>query len=68
MPGLEVLTYRVFWSDEDREYVGLCNELPGLSWLASTEAAALRGIKRVAREAREWLESEDDGDQSSRSR
>jgi predicted HicB family RNase H-like nuclease len=37
-------TYRVTWSDEDQEYVGLCAEFPSLSWLANTPEAALRGI------------------------
>jgi len=27
-------TYRVTWSVDDDEYVGLCAELPSLSWLA----------------------------------
>ena len=40
-------TYRVTWSEEDSEYVGLCAEFPSLSWLASTQEAALRGIRRV---------------------
>ena len=44
-------TYRVIWSDEDREYVGLCAELPSLSWLEKSQAAALRGIVQVATEA-----------------
>ncbi|PJA42533.1 MAG: toxin-antitoxin system HicB family antitoxin, partial [Lysobacterales bacterium CG_4_9_14_3_um_filter_62_6] len=26
-------TYRVIWSDEDVEFVGLCAEFPSLSWL-----------------------------------
>jgi predicted RNase H-like HicB family nuclease len=34
-------TYRVTWSEEDSEYVGLCAEFPGLSWLAETPEAAL---------------------------
>ena len=33
-------TYRVTWSEEDHEHVGLCAELPSLSWLASTPEAA----------------------------
>ncbi|HEX7602648.1 MAG TPA: toxin-antitoxin system HicB family antitoxin [Polyangiaceae bacterium] len=37
-------TYRVTWSDEDREHVGLCAEFPSLSWLAKTKEQALRGI------------------------
>jgi predicted HicB family RNase H-like nuclease len=43
-------TYRITWSDEDREYVGLCAEFPSLSWLDSTPEAALRGIRSVVSE------------------
>jgi predicted HicB family RNase H-like nuclease len=44
-------TYRVTWSDEDGEYVGLCAEFPSLSWLAGNQEAALRGIRNVVAEA-----------------
>ncbi len=44
-------TYRVTWSQEDGEYLGLCVELPSLSWLASTPQKALSGIRNVAAEA-----------------
>ena len=40
-------TYRVTWSEEDREYVGLCVEFPSLSWLAHSPEAALRGIRKL---------------------
>ena len=40
-------TYRVTWSEDDKEYVGLCAEFPSLSWLASSQQAALRGIRTV---------------------
>lgn len=40
-------TYRLTWSDEDKEYVGLCAEFPSLSWLAATPEDALKGIRRV---------------------
>ena len=43
-------TYRVMWSEEDREYVGLCAEFPSLSWLAKTPEAALKGIRSVVAE------------------
>ena len=43
-------TYRVTWSAEDDEHVGLCAELPSLSWLARTPEAALKGIRRVVSE------------------
>jgi predicted HicB family RNase H-like nuclease len=40
-------TYRVTWSEDDDEYVGLCAEFPSLSWLSSTPEAALKGIRKV---------------------
>ncbi len=40
-------TYRVTWSEDDQEYVGLCAEFPGLSWLSNSPEAALRGIRGV---------------------
>ncbi len=40
-------TYRVTWSEEDNEYVSLCAEFPGLSWLEPTQDAALNGIRQV---------------------
>ncbi|MBW1676007.1 MAG: type II toxin-antitoxin system HicB family antitoxin [Deltaproteobacteria bacterium] len=40
-------TYRVTWSEDDNEYVGLCAEFPSLSWLARTPEAALKGIRKV---------------------
>lgn len=38
-------TYRVTWSTEDEEHMGLCAEFPSLSWLASTSDEALDGIR-----------------------
>jgi predicted HicB family RNase H-like nuclease len=43
-------TYRVTWSEEDEEYVGLCIEYPSLSWLAPTPQDALSGIQQVVAE------------------
>jgi len=40
-------TYRVTWSEDDNEYVGLCAEFPSLSWLARTPEAALRGTRKL---------------------
>ncbi|HOC46739.1 MAG: toxin-antitoxin system HicB family antitoxin [Syntrophorhabdaceae bacterium] len=40
-------TYRITWSEDGNEYVGLCAEFPSLSWLAGTPEAALRGIRKV---------------------
>ncbi|MFZ2629909.1 MAG: toxin-antitoxin system HicB family antitoxin [Rugosibacter sp.] len=43
-------TYRVTWSPEDGEHVGLCAEFPSLSWLARTPEAALKGIRQAVAE------------------
>lgn len=40
-------TYRVTWSAEDNEYVGLCAEFPSLSWLAKSPEGALKGIRKL---------------------
>ena len=40
-------TYRVTWSEDDNEYVGLCAEFPSLSWLALTPEVALKGIRKL---------------------
>lgn len=40
-------TYRVTWSEEDQEHVGLCAEFPGLSWLDSSPEKALVGIRKL---------------------
>ncbi len=40
-------TYRVTWSEEDNEHVGLCAEFPSLSWLSRTPETALTGIRKL---------------------
>lgn len=40
-------TYRITWSEEDKEYVGLCAEFPSLSWLADSPEAAFSGIRNL---------------------
>ena len=40
-------TYRVTWSPEDNEHLGLCVEFPSLSWLAETPELTLAGIRQV---------------------
>ena len=39
--------YRVTWSVEDDEYIGLCAEFPSLSWLAPTPDETFSGIRRL---------------------
>jgi predicted HicB family RNase H-like nuclease len=50
-------TYRVTWSEDDHEYVGLCAEFPSLSWLAKTPEASLKGIRKVVAEVITDLEA-----------
>ena len=47
--NINYYTYRVTWSSEDNEHVGLCAEFPSLSWLAPSPEKALSGIRK------EWL-------------
>ena len=47
---LDQYTYRVTWSQEDNQCVGLCAEFPSLSWLDGTPEKALRGIRKVVAE------------------
>ncbi len=49
--NIQHYTYRVTWSPEDSEHVGLCAEFPSLSWLAKTPQAALKGIQKVVGDA-----------------
>jgi predicted HicB family RNase H-like nuclease len=44
-------TYRITWSEDDREYIGLCAEFPSLSWLARSPEAALKGIRKIVEES-----------------
>ncbi|OPX31692.1 MAG: hypothetical protein B1H09_02375 [Gemmatimonadaceae bacterium 4484_173] len=47
----DLYTYRVTWSEEDQEYVGLCTEFPSLSWLDESQELALKGIRKLISEA-----------------
>jgi predicted HicB family RNase H-like nuclease len=53
-------TYRVTWSEQDQEHVGLCVEFPGLSWLEDTPEKALRGIRKLVLECVMDLESQNE--------
>ena len=47
--AIDRYTYRVTWSEEDGEYVGLCAEFSSLSWLDRTQETALKGIRSLVR-------------------
>lgn len=53
-------TYRVTWSAEDGEYVGLCAEFPSLSWLAATPEEAFGGIRVLVAEVVEDMLGHDE--------
>ena len=53
-------TYRVTWSEDDNEYVGLCVEFPSLSWLSTTPEAALKGIRKLVAEIISDMESNEE--------
>ena len=53
-------TYRVTWSEEDQEFVGLCAEFSKLSWLASNLEAALMGIRAVVENVMEDMVNNDE--------
>lgn len=49
-------TYRVTWSPEDGEHVGLCVEFPSLSRLADTAEGAFSGIRSLVQGILEDME------------
>jgi hypothetical protein len=42
-----VYSYQVSWSEEDQEFVGICAELPSLSFLDKNRDDALKGIQKL---------------------
>ena len=56
-PKIDRYTYRVIWSEEDAQCVGLCAEFPSLSHLASTAEKAIRGIRRVVADVIEDMQA-----------
>ena len=48
--NIDKFTYRVTWSDEDEEYVGLCAEFSSLSWLEKTPEKSLQGIRKLVKD------------------
>ena len=44
-------SYRVIWSEEDQEYIGLAAEWPSLSWLSKSQDGAFKGIRKLVKES-----------------
>ena len=53
-------TYKVTWSTEDQEFVGLCAEFPSLSYLHENRVAALVGITNLVKDVVEDMEANDE--------
>ena len=51
-------TYRITWSEEDREYVGLCAEFPSLSFLYGNPEEALKGIRKLVHDVLKDMQKE----------
>lgn len=47
---MDKYTYRVSYSENDQEYVGLCSEFPSLSWLDKSSKGAFLGIQTLVAE------------------
>ncbi len=60
LPETDRYTYRVTWSQEDHQCVGLCVEFPSLSWLAATPEKALRGIRKVVADVVKDMQTNDE--------
>ena len=54
----DVYRFWTEWSEEDQEWVGLCDAFPLMSWLEPDRKAAESGIRSVVAEAIEMLEAE----------
>ncbi len=50
-------SYRVIWSEEDKEFIGLCAEFPSLSWMEKEQLAALSGIVKLVGDVVEDMQS-----------
>ncbi|MGB0562954.1 MAG: hypothetical protein ACPGVO_14300 [Spirulinaceae cyanobacterium] len=54
----ELYSYRVFWSEEDQEFIGLCEEFSLLSHLDESSDLAFAGIKALVKDVIEYREQQ----------
>lgn len=57
---MDKYTYRVSYSEDDKEYVGLCAEFPSLSWLDASRDKAFAGIQALVGEVVEDMRNADE--------
>jgi len=60
LPKIDHYTYRVIWSEDDNQLVGLCAEFPSLSYLASTPEKAIQGILKVVADVVKDMKANDE--------
>ena len=60
LPKIDRYTYRVIWSEDDNQLVGLCAEFPSLSYLASTPEKAIQGILKVVADVVKDMKANDE--------
>ena len=60
LPKINHYAYRVIWSEDDNQHVGLCAEFPSLSYLASTPEKAIQGILKVVADVVKDMEANDE--------
>lgn len=60
MVNYEHYSYRVIWSVDDCEFVGLCAEFPSLSFLHENRIDALNGITNLVKDIIVDLENNDE--------
>jgi len=58
--SIDRFSYRVTWSEEDQECVGLCAEFPSLSWLMDNSEEALSGIQNAVHECIKDLQEQNE--------
>ncbi len=50
MINYEHYSYKITWSVEDQEFVGLCAEFPSMSYLHENRSEALEGITNLVKD------------------
>lgn len=50
MVNYQHYSYKLIWSAEDQEFVGLCAEFPSLSYLHEDRSTALEGITNLVKD------------------
>lgn len=56
----EHYTYRVTWSEDDEEYIGLCAEFPSLSYLDENQMKAMQGILNLVEDVIEDMQNNEE--------